>query len=253
MRRYDRRVTTFRPHPGLRGRVASIDVVESADAELTVLPSTGAVLGFQFRGRVRAQEALLSTAGVTGIQQGARRYAYLGETASILVRFTPQGAACLGVPVSELTGKSLPLDDLLPPGRVREARARLLEARATSDRVAAVERLLLGLPFAADPLIARGLELIEERSGGDSIVASMARALAISERQLERRFLQRVGLTPKRFAALRRFERATAMAEGAPSLTDAALAAGYYDQSHFIREFRRFTGSAPGELLRRRG
>lgn len=243
----------FRPHPGLSGRVASIDVVESAGAELTVLPTTGAVLGFQFRGRVRADADLLSTAGVTGIQHGARRYAYLGDTASILVRFTPQGAACLGVPVSEITGKSLPLDDLLPPARVREARGRLLEARTTADRVAVVERLLLELPFADDPLVARGLAMIESSSGGAPIVGSMARALAISERQLERRFLERVGLTPKRYAALRRFERAVAIAKDAPSLTDAALGAGYYDQSHFIREFRRFTGSAPGELLRRRG
>lgn len=244
-------MTTFSPRAALRDRVAAIDVVDSAGGAQTVVPSAGAVLGFQVQGRVRAGDALLSTAGVTGIQPTARTYSYETPTTSILVRFTPQGAACLGAPASALASRSVALDDLLPAACVREAQGRLVEAREAQARVAIIEELLLGLPFARDRLVTRAIDLLDATSGEEPAIAAVARALGLSERQLERRFLQRVGVTPKRFATLRRFERAAALAVTAPSLTDAALAAGYYDQSHFIRDFRRFTGEAPGALLRR--
>ncbi len=244
-------MTTFSPRAALRDRVSAIDVVDSAGGALTVLPRASAVLGFQVRCRVRAGDALLSTAGVTGIQSTARTYSYEAPTTSILVRFTPQGAACLGAPASSLAGRSVALDDLLPAAWVREAQGRLAEAREAEGRVAIIEELLLGLPVARDPLITRAIDLLGAGSGEEPAIAAVARALGLSERQLERRFLQRVGVTPKRFATLRRFERASALAVTAPSLTDAALAAGYYDQSHFIRDFRRFAGEAPGVLLRR--
>ena len=86
---------------------------------------------------------------------------------------------------------------------------------------------------------------------GDASVAAVARALGLSERQLERRVLLRIGLPPKRLARLLRFERAVALANATASLTETALAAGYADQSHFIREFRRFSGATPSAILRR--
>jgi AraC-like DNA-binding protein len=75
----------------------------------------------------------------------------------------------------------------------------------------------------------------------------------MSERQLERRFLARVGVTPRSWATLRRFERAVALAAATPDapLTNVALDAGYYDQSHFIRDVRRRAGQRPTTLFRR--
>jgi len=238
----------FRPCAALRDRVVHLAFVENDGGELSVLPTAGAVLGFQFHGRVRAGVELLSPAGVTGIQKSAREYGYVGPTASLLVRFTPQGATCLGVPASDLANHSAPLDVLIGPARARQARERLLDARNADDRRAIVEQLLLDLPFAPDPVIERALRLLDSAPDESASVARVARSVSLSERQLERRFLQRVGITPKHFASLRRFERAVALARTAPSLTAAALEAGYYDQSHFIREVRRFAGATPGQL-----
>lgn len=238
-------MTSLRPHRALHDRVASIDVVEHHVVEYTVLPSAGAVLGLQVRGRVRAGDELLSLVGVTGIQPRVRRYAGVGDTTSILVRFTPQGAACLGVPASELAGRSVALDELLPPARARELTERLGEGRSVRESVALAEAFLLGLPFARDRVIERAIERLDGGAG----VAAVAREVGLGERQLQRRFLQRVGITPKRFATLRRFERAVALARTAGSLTSAALEAGYYDQSHFIRDVRRFAGAPPHALL----
>lgn len=238
------RMSSYRPHPALRNRVVSIDVVETDGGATIVLPSTNLVLGFQFRGRVRAGEDLLALAGVTGIQPAAKTYSYEPKTGSLLVRFTPEGATCLGAPVAELTGRSVALDAILSPARVAEAHEQLAEAADAASRIAVVERLLLDLPYEEDPLVTHAATLLTD-AHDEASVSAVASAVGLSERQLERRFLTRIGVTPKRFATLRRFERAVARATTAPSLTAAALDAGYYDQSHFIRDFRRFTGSTP--------
>lgn len=245
------RVFGRRPHPALADRVASIAVIESAGESVTVLPSAGAVLGFQYRGRVRAEEGALSPAGVTGVQTAARRYAYDGPTGSVLVYLTAQGAACFGAPAHTLSRRSVPLDALVAPALVREALDRLADARDDGARVAVVEDTLRSLPYERDALVARALELLDAAGAGEArSVAAVARRLSISERQLERRFLARVGVSPRAYASLRRFERAVALAKTAPSLTRAALDAGYYDQAHFNREVRRFTGQTPKAALR---
>jgi AraC-like DNA-binding protein len=229
-------------------RIASISVSQTQSQTRTVLPGTSAVLGLQLRGQVRAGETYLSSAGITGIQPTARRYEYIGETTSVLVRFSPQGATCLGVPASELFGRSVSLDEVLPVWRVRELQERIQENPAQA--VSLVGSFLAGLPFTRDRLITRAIAMLETFPEKDALVSEVARELGLSERQLERRFLQRVGMTPKRYTALHRFERTLALLGGVSSLTSAALDAGYYDQSHFIREFRRFAGTTPGRFLR---
>ncbi|MDP1829790.1 MAG: helix-turn-helix domain-containing protein [Archangium sp.] len=232
------------PSAHLRSRVAAIQLVVSDGTPVSVLPSSSSVLGFQYSGRIRAEEGLLSTAGVTGLQRGPRRYRYLGETASVLVRFTPLGSTCLGAPADELADKSVPLEGLLSPLLVRQTTERLLEAPDERSRVEVIERLLARLPWEPDALVAHALELLEHMP-----VARIARELGLSERQLERRFRARVGISPRAFASLRRFERAVALSKHTASLTELALEAGYYDQSHFNRDFRRFAGTSPTHSL----
>ncbi len=236
------------PHRVLRDRVASIAEIDSDGGARTVLPTGGAVLGLQFRGRIDAEEAPLSRFGVTGIQDRARRYAYAPQTGTILVRFTLQGVTCLGVPADQLRGRHVALHDVLPAASVHELLTRVEEAPGPQARIALVERWLLGLAYAHDPVVERAGELLTT-SGDDGGVAGVARALGLSERQLERRFRARVGVSPKRYARLRRFERAMALLDGPATLTEVAYAAGYYDQSHFIREVRAFAGRAPGALV----
>ncbi len=234
------------PSPALRDRVVSITVV-AARGEVTVLPTPGAVLGVQLRGRVQAARGLLSPAGVTGIQGAARRYGYVDDAISVLVRFTPQGAACLGVPASALADASVALDDVL--GARARGLAERLAGNTPAEAIAAVEALLAGLPLVADRRVAHAVDRLA-RGGDDARVAALAAELGMSERQLERRFLERVGVSPKRFASLCRLERASALARDGRPLADVAIEAGYFDQSHFVREFRRFAGAPPGAVLR---
>lgn len=202
---------------GLRDRIESIHLVRGDAGGQLVLPSSGVVLGFQLSGAVAHGDRQLDPLGVTGLLRRGRRFQYRNGTTSVLVRFRPGAGAALGVPARELFDQSIALDALL---------ARPLR-----------------------PVAARILEALDDPRGGTS-VAAVARSLQVSERQLSRRFLARVGIAPKRYAGLRRFERATLALRSQGSLAAAALDAGYYDQPHLAREIRSFAGMTPRELWR---
>ena len=89
-------------------------------------------------------------------------------------------------------------------------------------------------------------------SAGAATVDDLARRCGLGARQLERLFRDTVGLAPKTLGRLARFQAALrACDEGAP-LAAAGLAAGYADQAHFAREFRRVAGLTPTAFLAER-
>jgi AraC-like DNA-binding protein len=250
------------PTARLADRVAAIVVVENAPGEVQVLPTASAVMGVQFRGRIHAEQGVLSQAGVTGIQSTVRQFTHPEATSSILVRFTAQGAASLGAPPGEVLNRSVSLEDMLGRGRISELCERVCEARDDRARVEIVEQFLLERPFVNDALVARATSLLAQAEALS--VAETAEALGVSERQFERRFRNRVGVSPKQFARLARFERAVSVAklelpaatgrggdapELPPSLATIAQVAGYYDQSHLVRDVREFARTTPKLLF----
>lgn len=257
-------VRRYTPSPHLASRVAAIVVMENAAGEAPVLPVPGAVMGVQFRGRIHGEEGPLSQAGVTGIQAAVRRFVHPQVTGSVLVRFTSQGAASLGVPAEKLLNRSVSLEYVLGRARSAELCERLCEAPSDKARVRAVEHFLMSLPFASDRLVVHATGLLSQPN--PLSVADTAAQLGVSERQLERRFRGRVGVSPKQFARLARFERAMMIAktplpatswvsddasEQAPSLAMIAQRAGYYDQSHLVRDVREFAQVTPRQLFSR--
>ena len=77
--------------------------------------------------------------------------------------------------------------------------------------------------------------------------ASVAEAVGLSPKRFIERFRTEVGLTPKQYCRVRRFQQALTAAHAASEVDWAAVAvsAGYYDQAHFIHDFRRFSGLTP--------
>lgn len=92
------------------------------------------------------------------------------------------------------------------------------------------------------------------KTGGDKPIKSICSELGIGERTLQRTFLNGLGVTPKAFSKLVRFQRAVKVMAGAPgrSLTDISYSLGYFDQAHFIREFKSLYGASPRVFIRRR-
>ncbi|WP_299936736.1 AraC family transcriptional regulator [uncultured Pelagimonas sp.] len=86
-------------------------------------------------------------------------------------------------------------------------------------------------------------------SGGQIAIHDLAAQLGLSERQLNRRFAAQVGLPPKLYASIIRFHRALRLIRDLGlSASEAAYEAGYSDQAHLIRSFRRFGGFSPAHI-----
>ena len=84
-------------------------------------------------------------------------------------------------------------------------------------------------------------------------MAELSRKLGFSQEHLIRRFREQVGLTPKAYANILRFEHALAQARAKTGhWSEIALNCGYYDQAHLVRDFQRYAGRAPASLLRDR-
>lgn len=246
------------PCPELRPWVAGYEVLESG-GELgahRVLPGVEPVMGFQYRGRVAAldqpEERLLEVCGITGIQMEARRYRNMPGTGTVLVRFHPWGAAAfLRAPMREIAGMSVGLDALAPARAVREARERLEEAGTDAERIGAIEGFLLSLVGgrAPDGAIRRAVRWVQSGETGGS-VRELAGRLGLGERQVERKFQEWVGVGPKRFARLARFQGMVARMRVFPHSVGAGLEHGFHDQAHLIKDFRSFAGMTPGAFLR---
>jgi AraC-like DNA-binding protein len=169
------------------------------------------------------------------------------------VHFHPGGAARLlgGAPPGMLADDHVALGDLW--GRqASELRERLCEASTPSQRVQMLEQALVAqlLPERASSCVPIALALLE-RPGAE--VGRVATQLGTSRRRFIETFTREVGMTPKRWAMVRRFQRALVLATNRPSprLAAIALECGYYDQAHACRDFVTLTGLAPGQLLAR--
>lgn len=89
------------------------------------------------------------------------------------------------------------------------------------------------------------------QSEGEYSVTELVKLIGFSERQLERKFKKQVGLSPKMLSRIARFQKILRLAQSSKNMTlvDAAVSCGYYDQSHFIRDFTKFCGDSPLKYL----
>jgi AraC-like DNA-binding protein len=91
-----------------------------------------------------------------------------------------------------------------------------------------------------------------EETGGNTRVGALAAALGCSRKHLLVQFREHVGLSPKAVARLLRFNRALGLVERGLGGAQIARRCGYSDQAHFVKEFRRFSGSTPAAFSRAR-
>jgi len=163
------------------------------------------------------------------------------------VHFKAGGAfPFLKTEASELTNTHANLDDLWGRSGL-ELRDRLCAAATSQQRFRIMEGALRNrLHYHSNGQIQVALELFG--MGGDgALVRAVARELGFSQRRLIQMFSSHVGLTPKVFCRVLRFQRARVLAEklDAPDWAELAVRCGYFDQSHLIKDFKEFSGSTP--------
>jgi len=245
-------VTTIAPRAELAPFVRALTIVEAvAETTRALLPETGVLLGLRYRGASHLRDGERATrvpdASLTGVRDTVRHMTTAAGSGVVVVAFREGGAAhFIPAPLHPLFGRIVPLDELIPRGEIERARQRLQRAGTSAERIAAVEDLLLARRSATppDPIVAAAVAAIRE-SGGMIRIRDLARELGITQDPLEKRFRRAVGASPKQLARIVRLRRAIEARGPEVSLARVAHAAGYYDQSHFIREFRAFTGEAP--------
>jgi AraC-like DNA-binding protein len=185
---------------------------------------------------------------------GARDSFYIREVSkplcSVGVQLRPGAAQTLfGVPATELAGRHTRLEDVWG-WRVASMRDRLADLRLLDERLDMFEAMLASrLPRVRGihPAVAQALELVGQR-GSFVPVHEVVKQSGYSHRTFISLFHRAVGLTPKLYCRVLRFQRALrGVSLGTTSWLDIALAAGYSDQSHFNREFREFAGVTPTE------
>lgn len=162
--------------------------------------------------------------------------------------------AIFGLDSAEITDSCLDLNDL--SARFGYALSERLQYAVTLERQAQIihEFLFLLLKQNSpkqDPLAAFAVSKIKENRGQITI-RELQRSLHISERSLERKFLQHIGISPKLFLRINRFQNALSQirCQDYDKLSDVAFDNDYADQSHFLRDFKAFTGLAPLQYLK---
>jgi AraC-like DNA-binding protein len=159
--------------------------------------------------------------------------------------------ALLRTPLSEFRDSTLTLTELGAPSLL-ELEDVVANARSVADVAALLDRhFLLALPELAPARSATDALLQRiHHDGGATSILRWARVTGVDIRHLERGFCAAIGMTPKQYARVIRFKRAYRALIGSGSSTPlSAQLEGFYDQSHFNREFRHFTGTSPGAKL----
>jgi AraC-like DNA-binding protein len=197
------------------------------------------------------KEAIPASA-ISGLRRSARRLYYSKATANLLVVFNEGGTTAFSrIPAHELFGLIIPTENLFLSAELNEILERMAEAKTNRDRVDIVEAFLLRRLTNTNlvPLIGNAIQLIKAQSGIIRI-KDLAIALHISQDAFEKRFRTLIGSTPKQYASIIRLRNLIGKYPSYSSLTEASYEAGYFDQSHFIKDFRLFTGQAPKDFFK---
>lgn len=195
----------------------------------------------------------------TALICGAHSEPFVIDTASqasvMGVHFKPGGAfPFIKLPAGELRNAHVSLETLWEAKAV-ELRDRLLEAQTPGARFHLLERTLLtqaARPLAPHPAVAFALNEFQDALHAPTI-SDVSHRTGLSQRRFIQVFSEEVGITPKRFCRVRRFQEVLHLIKGEQRAEwgEIALECGYFDQAHFIHDFQVFSNLTPTAYLAR--
>lgn len=156
-------------------------------------------------------------------------------------------------PIADFTNDSVDLQGVIGK-ESSEFYTQLIETSTIEHKIKALESFLLQKLISNQKMLKK-VTLLEQlcrqilREGDLFNIKSLTAKHGFSERYIQKLFVDNVGLTPRTFFHVHRFNKSLQLIQSPElSLTSIAYDCGYYDQAHFIREFRRFTGATPSEV-----
>ncbi|VAW30444.1 hypothetical protein MNBD_CHLOROFLEXI01-4527 [hydrothermal vent metagenome] len=197
------------------------------------------------------------TVTLDDVWRQSRRLQLCGTVNAFGIRFQPGGAyAVFGLPVHELGETACPELAEVAVSSTHHLYEQLFAAPATATKLSLIESWLMRQIYKTggiSPLIQPSLAIMG-RTKGQVSIQKLADALHVSTRQLERLYKTQVGLSPKKLARIIRVRKAREALKQANKQSSAQVASanGFYDQSHFIREFKSVVGMTPVAYAKRR-
>lgn len=267
IRRIDKIFKFYRPKPPLSNFVDSLWIHEGhvvARQTERILPTGTFELAFNLRqnalgfydperpdNRCRLSGAVVSGAHGRGFAPESE-----GEASIIGVHFKPGGAfPFLRFPADDLADTHVDLETLWgsSAGRLRE---RLCESRTSDERFQLLhEALLSRLRIGVEQhyAVSAALEIFG-KSSVKPTVREAAKYIGLSQRRFIQVFKEEVGMTPKLFSRVQRFQQARTLMDNMSSSDwiNIAMECGYFDQSHLINDFRFFSNLSPAEYVHQR-
>lgn len=177
-----------------------------------------------------------------------------GAVHSFAARFYPYGFANFtAIPLKELANKETPVSLLFGESAAGALEQQMINAPDTQARISVVEDFLLQKLKDAnviDTIVKTTVDTMLQTNGSLPINTMLKGELS-KRRQLERKFAHQIGLSPKQLGKVIRLQTALKLLlnRQAESLTQIAYDSEYYDQAHFIRDFKEFTGVSPKDFL----
>ena len=172
-----------------------------------------------------------------------------GKSGIISARFLPDGISpFINMPLTSLENKAVPNTELFGENG-KELEKHVVNANDNYERIKIIETFLLSKlteQKTMDAITKSCVDLIFQ-SQGQIGSAELADKMNINRRNIERKFISAIGMSPKQLARVARLQATLKMLEQKRSvtLTEIAYENGYYDQAHFIKEFKEFTGMSP--------
>ena len=245
------------PSASLGPYIKSYLFIESQNELLNrILPDTALVMAFRYKGQVDYQTAhdriALPSSIISGLRKSFRLVNYAPNTGNLLVIFKELGAKVfIREPLHELLDDSISLADMTGYQNLSAFEEQLAFAPTNIQRIDILEQFLLSkLTYSKpDALIITALHKIHIAKGILRI-KELANSLYISQDAFEKRFRRVVGISPKQFCYIVRMKASVNDGLKANLLSEIAFNAGYFDQAHFNKDFKLFTGQTPSDFLK---
>lgn len=177
-----------------------------------------------------------------------------GYVNTFAIRFYPYSLTnFIDLPLNEICNKETPLSILFGVEEAERLSQTIIQANTTEERIELVERFLferLNNKATIDNIVKSTVDTMFLSKGSKHLNAIL-KDDKTKRRQLERNFKKKIGLSPKQFSKVIRLQATLQILlnQTKGNLTDIAYESEYYDQAHFIKDFKEFTGLTPKEFL----
>ena len=253
---------TYQPHQNLSAFVKFYWTLEVPydpnHQKQKIIPDGCIEMTFNFKDKIKRyisddEYLIQSNAMIMGQRTTSFFIEPIGDVDTFAVCFYPYGFTNFSdLPLHELVDTEIPIEEIVGENVGKQLEAAMINASSTQARIEIIERFLLERlqsPTTIENIVKETVDKMVAANGNNSI-AQLLNEKGAQRRKLERDFRKQIGLSPKQLGKVMRLQTALNLLLNEPeSLTNIAYESDYFDQSHFIKDFKEFIGITPKEFL----